>query len=221
MGKFHTEQQVNDRYIQVMGPQLGEQFHALWKRTAWVYDRWETYMALFGHSPERVVFLNSTAPAFFGTVQNVLLVDTLMQIARLTDPPGTPGRFNLTIMGLPALVDLARDKGRTQAACDAALTASGFCRELRNKTLAHNDLEHALGKSATPLPGTSRAKVRRALDAVAYVLNEVSDTYDCGSIVFDHTIQALGGMPSLLQLLELGKKAADEQFESRRKRKQQ
>lgn len=217
MAEERTTQQVREHYLREMGTALGEQFDSLQNRTAWCFCKWEMYVELFGHSPERVEFLNRTAPGFFHAIQSALLDDTLMHIARLTDPAASAGKANLTIMSLPGLVDSVRDKGHVAPACRSAMSKADFCRELRNKVLAHNDLDVALGRSPRPLAAASRMKVWAALKSIAAVLNLVSNAYDCGTIAFEHVQQLPGGTAALLRFLKLGRAAYEEQLKNRRR----
>lgn len=99
-----TPLEAKNYYIKHMGEPLGSLFYALWQEVAWVRVKWQEYIELFGKKPSRVDLLNKSAPLFFRIVQNVLWYDILMHIARLTDPPKSKGKPNLTIRRLPELV---------------------------------------------------------------------------------------------------------------------
>ena len=47
-----------------------------------------------------------------------------------------------------------------------ALVATEFCRDWRNRHIAHRDLQLALKQGAEPLKPASRSKVREALEAL-------------------------------------------------------
>ena len=72
---------------EVMGPDLGPLFYALYNEVAWVHATFHEYRQLYGTSKQRVDLLNETAPFFFLVLEGVLWRDILMHINRLTDPP--------------------------------------------------------------------------------------------------------------------------------------
>jgi hypothetical protein len=61
-------------------------------------------VVLFGTKPERIDLLNKAAPALFHMIQERLWDTTLLNIVRLTDPPMSAGRSNLTVTRLPSLI---------------------------------------------------------------------------------------------------------------------
>ncbi len=132
--------------IAEMGEPLGELYSALWQAIATVHIYWKEYVELFGSKPERIDLLNRAAPAFFHMLQEELWELSLLGISRLTDPPktGRAGRQNLTIQALPALISDAALKAQvTQLVADAVMETA-FCRDWRNRRIAHNDLLLAL-----------------------------------------------------------------------------
>lgn len=102
--------------------------------------------------------MNAAAPAFIGIVQNTLWEDVLLHIARLTDPPHSVHRANLTIRSLARLVKHPETKATVKALTNKALVASSFCRDWRNRRLAHIDLLLALGERAMALEPASRQR---------------------------------------------------------------
>src|SRR5438270_3135411 len=111
MGAQSTAEEVHQQYLDAMGPKLGELYSKLWNECVSLHWKWEEYVALFGTTPERIDLLNRSAPSFFRVVQDTLWENILLHIARLTDPPQSVGKDNLTIRRLPALVhDQIRSK---------------------------------------------------------------------------------------------------------------
>ena len=104
MATHKTAEESQKEYIEVMGEPLGKQFHALWQEVAWLYTKWGEYVALFGTKPSRIDLMNRTAPLFFRVVQDSIWEETILHIARLTDPPKSMGKENLSIQQLPLLV---------------------------------------------------------------------------------------------------------------------
>jgi hypothetical protein len=123
-----------------------------------------------------------------------------LHIARLTDPAMSAGKPNLSIQGLLAVIDDPRAKENVSKAVEAALSASAFCRDWRNRRIAHRDLDLALERHPQPLAPASRAQVRSALDRIADVVNAVSMHYLDSETHFEGSLHSGGA--SLLYLLD-------------------
>jgi hypothetical protein len=169
-----TAEQARQQYVDAMGDELGTIYHALWNEVAWLYTKWEEYVELFGTKASRIELINQAAGHFFRVVQDVLWDDTLIHIARLTDPPKSRGRDNLTIQLLPPLLRDDAVRGAVQARIDSAIAKAAFCRDWRNRRIAHSDLKLALESGAEPLRDASRDLVRAAMESLADVLNEIA-----------------------------------------------
>jgi hypothetical protein len=92
-----TAEEAKAHYISVMGQPLGEVYASLWQELALLHRNWNEYVELFGSKPSRVELLNRAAGSFFRAVQDALWEQTLLHIARLTDPPASVGKSNLSI----------------------------------------------------------------------------------------------------------------------------
>jgi hypothetical protein len=185
-----------------MGLELGDQFHALWQEIAWAHQKWAEFVELFGSDPTRVAALNAVAPAFFYMIQTVLWEDMLLHIARLTDPPASAGnkaKANLTVRNLVQLV-APEIRPSTDEAVARAVRKTEFCRDWRNRHIAHRDLHLAMDPGAAPLKSANRAMVVEALESIAEVLNVV-DLHYAQTTSFFQVTSNLGGAGSLLQAL--------------------
>jgi hypothetical protein len=187
--------------IAVMGQSLGEQYSALWQELVWLYRVWGEYVELYGTKPSRVELLNRAAGSFFRVVQDGLWEQTLLHIARLTDPAMSAGKPNLSIRSLLSAIDDPTAKDAVSKRIDEALEASAFCRDWRNRRIAHRDLDLALERPSQPLAPASRVQVRSALDRIADVMNAVSQHYLDSETHFESTLHP-GGGASLLYLLD-------------------
>ena len=99
-----TADQVRLRNLQAMGEEVGSIYSQLWQELAWLYREWAEYVALFGTKESRVELLNEAAPAFTRIVQDSLWEGVILHIARLTDPPKSVGKRNLSIRALEEAV---------------------------------------------------------------------------------------------------------------------
>lgn len=164
-------------HIHRMGEDLGTIYDALWQQIAWVHTKWHDYVELFATKESRVDLLNKAAPSFFRLVQDSLWENTLLHIARLTDPPTTGKKQNLTIQRLPRLVGHEPTRAKVQELVSVALSTSEFARDWRNRHIAHSDLDLSVSDTAKPLEFASHQCVHEALEALVNVLNAVSLHY--------------------------------------------
>ena len=205
-----TADEVKQHHENFMGEELGSLYHALWNEVAWLYSIWSEYVELFGTKPSRIELANQAAGFFFRVVQDSLWEGSLLHLARLTDPSQTSGKENLTIRRLPILIDDDKVREEVEELVKFAAIKSEFCRDWRNRRIAHRDLGLAIGKEkANPLKPASREKVKKALDAISDVLNAVSKHYLDSETMFE-TRGTRNGVLSLLYVLDDGLRVEDE-----------
>lgn len=203
---YRTAEESKNANVLAMGEELGLLYSALWQQFAGLHHKWEQYVVLFATKQSRVELLNASAGQFFRVVQDALWDDTVLHIARLTDSPASVGRANLSIRRLPDLVGDEATKLAVTARVNDALVASEFCRDWRNRHIAHRDLELALNRGANPLKSGSREKVRKAMEALEAVLNAIAEHYLNSTTSFNVGSSESGAL-SLLYILDEGIKA--------------
>ena len=192
-----TEKQLTDK----MGAQLGPVFVALHKEVVWLHAKWQEYRELFGHSKERVDLLNRNAAFFFRIIEDSLWEDVLLHISRLTDPPRSAGKDNLSVKCLAPLVPEATLRARVEALASECVAKAAFAREHRNKRLAHADLSHSLNQKAFPLSGISRAHVEEMLLSFRELMNCLDNQYRDTTVAYEHFITSTGA-PALVSRLQ-------------------
>jgi hypothetical protein len=131
-------------------PDLAQEFETLWQQVAALRYRWQTLMELYGKGQDRLDLLNRTAPTFFGLTRNLLIDRVLLDLARLLDVPRLGRRDNLVLDRLamragPMLTPEARQAAKDHLQ-SARLVEDRLAR-VRNRRIAHLDLEVALGKA--------------------------------------------------------------------------
>ena len=183
MSAHKTSDEVRQDYIQVMGEDLGENFYLLWDEFAQLHLKWGEYVKLFLTNPLRIDLLNRAAGRFFQILNDSLLKDCLLHIAQLTDPKESCGNENFTIQRLPNLISDERLKQQLKELIIIVKEKVEFCRKLRNKLLAHMDLDIVLGRSVEPLDIPTQAEIENALKAIGDVLNAVHGHYYIDSYI--------------------------------------
>lgn len=212
---FKTAEESKLAHISSMGQELGTLYSAIWQQVAWLHAKWEQYVELYGTKASRLTLLNQAAPLFFRVVQDTLWDDVLLHIARLTDSPESMKKANLSIRRFAQAIDDVPTKLVVETLVEEALTASEFCRDWRNRHIAHRDLRLATDSAAIPLKAASRAKVKEAINALDAVLNAISNHY-LDSTTFFAVGSAHGGALSLLHYLDDGIKADHARRQRRR-----
>lgn len=200
MGEKSAEQ-VEQEHLTAFGPTLGPVYHALYTEVTWLHAKWGEFRKLYGHSKERIDLLNQSAGFLFRVVQDVLLDDVLLHICRLTDPPANkPGSKNLSLLGLAKAIQDAALASKVRRLANEAASKADFARERRKKRLAHLDLEHALKRTATPLPGVSLQKIEDVLALFRKVLNALHHEYVKSTVKFEEVF-SIGDAGALVRCL--------------------
>jgi len=215
MATSKSSEEVKQEYLLAMGEELGGLFYALWNEVSWLHMKWAEYVELFGSKPSRIALMNQSASHFFYVVQTCMFEDTLLHIARLTDGPKSAGYENLTIQRLPGLISEQGLARKVAELVDDAVLLSAFCRDWRNRHLAHRDLQLSLGEKVQPLKPASRAEVKLSVDGLGKVLNAVELHYMNSEILFPGILSPDGAV-ALLYVLHDGLKSEQEKRVRRR-----
>ena len=158
-----------------LGAEFGAAFHGLWNDWVWGLMRLNEFRELFSRA-EDVALLNAlTGGSFTWDMQRVFWDDLLLRVCRLTDPPKSGGKSNLSVTRLPpycekkdpTLADVVRRLAK------AAEEKAKFARDWRNRYISHADWERVVAR-AKPLEPASLQQIGKALDAVHAVLNAIS-----------------------------------------------
>jgi hypothetical protein len=203
-----TAEETKEANIAAMGASLGAIYSELWQEVAWIHQRWSQYVALFGTNSERIDLLNRAAPSLFRTVQDTLLEAVLLHLARLTDP----SKSVLSLHRLPKLTAGTPIRNEVRDRVNAAIIATDFARDWRNRKLAHTNLQLALGGHAQALAPAPRAAVKSGLQAVVEVLNTLSAHYFDSTTGF-HLADEGGDAVGLLYVIRDGLRYEEQRME--------
>lgn len=188
-------------------PELDDLWRAIDYEVSWLHGRWAIYRQLYGTSEARVEILNRSAGTFAHMLQDVLLDDVQLGLAKLGDPAITRIKGvafeNLTLSNLCQLVTasgaLADELPGLLAAYAAACAKA---RDRRNKRIAHFDLETMLKPKAS-LHWPSRAEIETALEALRNIMNRVALHYTGSQTAYDLIVLDSDG-DSLIGMLKRG-----------------
>jgi AbiU2 len=208
MSNARSAEEAKLHYIEMMGEPLGTIFHALWQEIARLHTTWSQYVELYGTKAERVDILNDTAPLFFRVIQDSLWEQTLLHIARLTDPPSSAGKPNLTIRRLADLIDDQLVANEVRRLVERAWQSCEFCRDWRNRRIAHSELALSVEVGIRPLKPASRDGVNRALQSLTDVLNAVTNHYTQSTTFFEGVNS--GSAVNLLYVIHEGLKGREQ-----------
>jgi len=204
MGEYLSSKEVRAAAVEAMGSPLGELYDILSNQITWVHLKWKEHRSLFGTSQERIDFLNEAAPAFFAGLQDTLWNDVLLHLCRLTDPEKSVGKPNLTIECLPPLISDTALLIKLEGMLKQAKDKTAFAREWRNRRLAHREFPVAITADLESLSPGSRHDVEEALAAIRGSMNCIALHYLNSSTLYEHSIEELGGVDTLLRCLEKG-----------------
>lgn len=193
-----TEEDLRYRKRECMGEELGELCFFLWKELTRLHLKWGEFRTLYGESEKEIALMNSVAPNFFGHLQDILWGDIMLHISRLTDPPRTAGRDNLSLKRLPTLIDEPNLKSNVEGLVAAAVVRSEFAKDWRNRHLAHCDMQHAKNPALHALAPASRLDVKEALAEMRKPLNAVEVHFEGSLTSFEYSIASPHGAGALL-----------------------
>ena len=205
MGEYFTPDQILERHIASMGCALGTTYNALWQEIAHLTDKWQQYCELYGSNPSRVELLNQASPRFFHMVQNACWETIALHVCRLTDPPQSFGKKNLSVKLLPSLIDDIECKANVTKLVSVASEKAGFCRDWRNRRYAHSDYNLAFDRnSVKPLEPATRQKMRNAIAALQELLIYMTEKYENSTLSFDALSLGADDAVGLLYIIDEG-----------------
>jgi hypothetical protein len=208
MAEEHTPEQLMERYMSTMGKDLGEAFHHLMQEVARLHLKWNEFNTLC-LSPERIRSLNRAAPGFFWMVQSAWWNDILLHICRMTDR----GTDKLSVRHISKLISVLPVREATERLLDTLVEATMSVRDLRDRYIAHRNIDVALDRAVKPLADPDRDAVLSAIKALDDLLHFVDNHFTkSGPITYEH-LDILGGANSILDIVERGLRDRDRQYE--------
>lgn len=178
-------------------------FMWLCQELASLHNKWQFYLAL-GTGEQSTHLLSELASGSFAVIEESLRHDMAMSICRLSDPPRTGRKLNLSLQtlaekceGLHGLAELLAD---FREACAPV-------RQYRHKLVGHRDLNTTISPQDNPLELIGRTQIETILDLAGGVLNLVYRHFTAMELAF--TPSLIGGADTLLYWLSVAKKAKE------------
>ena len=171
--------------------ELEDIFEKLRWEIAILHLRWTLYRQLFGTNKKRIELLNKTAPLFFNQLHFVLLEDTILGLARLTESRVSSGHENLVLKQLWEGIDSSKYPNLSDNLNNRLKTVGKKCgpfRTYRHKIFAHRDLKIALSRKKNSLPGISKKMVKDALDEIRMFMNEFQRFFYDSETGYEHCV---------------------------------
>ena len=192
-------------HTNTMGKDLGPIYNRLWNDAAWLHLKWNEFVKLFAKSPAQMRDLNTAAPGFFHQVQELWWDDLLLHIFRMTDNRKDVLSVYTLFRSAPSEL-----KNPIQAHIDTIKKATTFARDARHQNIAHRNLNVAMGVSALTLG--SRNDVRGAIKSIDDLLHVVEHHFLKTEPMRYEYLENLGGVESLLDIIDRGLRDRDRQF---------
>ena len=207
MAKYLSSDQARDKSVAAMPTPLGEIHYRLHDEIAWLHIKRADFCRLYATGQERVDLLNAAAPAFFHYLQRMMWEDVLLHLCRVTDPVKSRGHDNLSIMRIPDAIPDQPFRNEMKSLIDDAKRKTQFTREWRNRRLAHEELPAFGGQAAAPLPPANYRDVETALAALSVAMNRIERRYLNESVLYEQSIESMGGVERLIELVANSKQA--------------
>lgn len=161
------------QYEDSLGREFSMIFHRLNNDWASALVRYKEFRELFG-ATEGMDLVNAIGGGLFWDVQQLFWSDLMLRLTRLTDPPKSAGKDNLTVQRLPDLCTDPDLRDEIEGLVQEVVGRTAFARDWRNRRIVHSDLARAIDPSPEPLAEATLEKAKRALDAVHAVLDTIS-----------------------------------------------
>ena len=164
-----------------MDEKLKPIFEKLGDEVTELYYRWSIYEEVYAGDATQTELLNRNGSNFFYYVQHLMLDNVALALSKLTDPSKQFKNENLSLRQIYDYVKASEEEELTsniRVKFDEISKACEKFRELRNKRIAHGDLDHAMRNAEKPLPGISRDDVKKALSLLSEYMNMVDLHYN-------------------------------------------
>lgn len=202
--RMQTAEEIKIEMINKMGSDFGILTYSLRNEILWLTYLWTEFETLFASKLSRIDIMNESGSTFFFVVQQTFRDGILMGIARLTDPKVTMGKKNLTLKAIPDYLPDTELRGRIDLKLKDLDLMTRFCRDWRNRKLAHHDYDlYTQSSGVKILEQATKESITTAIKLIQDIYNDITNTYLNSEIHFDLPIGS-GSSLAILHRLEDG-----------------
>jgi hypothetical protein len=179
---------------------LKKAFLAFRDQCIWLQTCFNTFSALYESDETTNQVLSRSAPLFFYDLNLILIEYCLLQVCKLTDPPRSFGRDNLTVKHINELL-----KAENKLTPDIAAASDGLAhyrsliKESRNWLISHADKRAVL--AGLPIGAHSKGEVDAFFANLYRYVDAVGHAADVGPLDF-RTTAGSGDVVDLLRQLK-------------------
>jgi len=188
--------------------EIREIFMWLCQDLASLQDKWCFYLELYS-SEENAMLLSDLARYAFQIIEEMARYDITMAICRMSDPPKSLGKDNISI---PTLIqkcrDIDYDISGINALKECFLKACEPVREYRNKRVAHHDYNTTIQPHDNLLPDIGRKQIEKIIQLASEILNTIYQHSVDGEFYFQPS--QTGGADTLIIWLKRGREYEEE-----------
>lgn len=177
---------------------LHEKFVAFRAECIWLRNCYNTFTTLFDENETRTL-LEETAAIFFSDLNRVLQEYCYLQVCKITDPPKTGNRANLTVEAMNNALDAAKLlTPEIEKHAATMMRYRSFIQQPRNRLISHLDAKTVLKGDA--IGGHDAHEVSAFFEAVQEYCDEVGRALGEGPLDFRWSPGA-GDVIDLLRVL--------------------
>jgi hypothetical protein len=197
-----TASETRKRYQAYLGNDFGEVFHLALDELVDLNRTWGQFKNLFCRGRERVDLLNKAGASFYYNVDRHFFSSVMLAICRLSDPPKSVGKKNLTVH---LFLDFMDTKDRADTMTDmlqGVSDATKFARDWRNRRFSHNSFDLQTG-DARPLEIATVELVDNAIASLYKTMQFVTLDF-MSTNLSGHVLDSLNNEMVMLNRLFLG-----------------
>ena len=160
---------MREKYQSALGNEFGTVFSGVIQHWCRGWVRVNQIQDLFGDRKTLNLLNTITGGGLLWDVQQLMMDDLMLCVTRLTDPPKTGKKENLTIKRVPEFCEDPELRDEVQLLVDKAVAAADPARKYRNQRISHIDL----GGEKDPanlVPGATLGEAEEVLNTVHSIL---------------------------------------------------
>jgi hypothetical protein len=199
--------EVKANLIDKMGEKLGNAFYLIDNDIIYLTFLWRNHLDLYDSGKENINKLNTVSANFFYLSQKVFWENIILRLSKLLDKRatgfGNKKKLNLTLDTLIENIDVEVNlKILLENKLKVINTKGSFCRDWRNRHIAHSDFDLRLKTEGfNALEVSSRAKLDDVLQEIYEYMNLIRSHFLDGEYTIYTKIIGLSGAERLLSFI--------------------